>query len=169
MERPLWSLEPQFPLGILWKEALECTPVTPIPWPRGQSTPGVSSTDNGPAWTCTADVSSISKHAHYQQNNIFYHILADQINYRMHYQSKNSKLGSLFWLTAVCGRPPLIERASFFANSTAEGGVTVYKCSNGTVTEGQTSIVCQNDGTWSHTDLYCRRKTTGQNLCSFFI
>ncbi|XP_055995640.1 sushi, von Willebrand factor type A, EGF and pentraxin domain-containing protein 1-like isoform X2 [Ostrea edulis] len=55
-----------------------------------------------------------------------------------------------------CGRPPLIERASFYANSTAEGGVTQYTCSNRTVTEGSTTIVCQNDGTWSYTDLYCR-------------
>ncbi|XP_062621271.1 sushi, von Willebrand factor type A, EGF and pentraxin domain-containing protein 1-like isoform X4 [Saccostrea cucullata] len=56
----------------------------------------------------------------------------------------------------ICGRPPLIERASFYANSTAEGGVALYQCSNWTVTEGSTSIVCQKNGLWSETDLYCR-------------
>lgn len=64
-----------------------------------------------------------------------------------------------FSLTAICGNPPLIERASVIANSTAEGGVAIYTCFSGTVTEGSTSIVCQNDGFWSHTNLYCRRKT----------
>lgn len=63
-----------------------------------------------------------------------------------------------FSLIAICGNPPLIERASVIANSTAEGGVAIYTCSSGTVTEGSTSIVCQNDGFWSHTNLYCRRK-----------
>lgn len=61
-------------------------------------------------------------------------------------------------MIAICGNPPLIERASVIANSTAEGGVAIYTCSSGTVTEGSTSIVCQNDGVWSHTNLYCRRK-----------
>lgn len=64
-----------------------------------------------------------------------------------------------FSLTAICGNPPLIERASVIANSTAEGGVAIYTCFSGTVTEGSTSIVCQNDGFWSQTNLYCRRKT----------
>ena len=41
---------------------------------------------------------------------------------------------------------------------TLEGVTRVYECQANTVAEGMTSTVCQIDGRWSTTNLYCRRK-----------
>ena len=36
----------------------------------------------------------------------------------------------------------------------------MYTCDQNTVTEGETSIECKIDGSWSQTSLYCRRKSS---------
>ena len=69
---------------------------------------------------------------------------------------------------ADCGPPPMIQRAvikdynRFIEGvrlpGTLEGVTRVYECQANTVAEGQTSTVCQKDGQWSVTNLYCRRK-----------
>ena len=41
---------------------------------------------------------------------------------------------------------------------TLEGDSRVYKCDANSVMEGDPTIVCQIDGQWSNTNLYCRRK-----------
>ena len=69
---------------------------------------------------------------------------------------------------ADCGPPPMVERAVLKEYTrfiegvrlpgTLEGVTRVYECQANTVAEGMTSTVCQIDGQWSTTNLYCRRK-----------
>lgn len=58
---------------------------------------------------------------------------------------------------ADCGLPKLIHRAVLSEGDTVEGVIRTYTCIPNTVPEGETTIVCQNNGLWSLTDLYCRR------------
>lgn len=54
----------------------------------------------------------------------------------------------------------MIHRALLSEGDTVEGVFRTYTCSANTVPEGETKIVCQNDGQWSTTSLYCRRNYT---------
>lgn len=54
----------------------------------------------------------------------------------------------------------MIHRALLSDGDTVEGSFRTYTCSANTVPEGETKIVCQNDGQWSTTSLYCRRNYT---------
>lgn len=54
----------------------------------------------------------------------------------------------------------MIHRALLSDGDTVEGSLRTYTCSANTVPEGETKIVCQNDGQWSTTSLYCRRNYT---------
>lgn len=58
--------------------------------------------------------------------------------------------------TPNCGEPNDISRAILREGGTIEGSVRIYDCKPGTVTEGSNSIVCQSNGLWSRSDLYCR-------------
>ena len=81
--------------------------------------------------------------------------------------SSLSYLSKLLYL-ADCGPPPMVERAVLKEYTrfiegvrlpgTLEGVTRVYECQANTVAEGMTSTVCQIDGQWSTTNLYCRRK-----------
>lgn len=64
------------------------------------------------------------------------------------------------WILADCGPPKMIHRALLSDGDTVEGSFRTYTCSANTVPEGETKIVCQNDGQWSTTSLYCRRNYT---------
>ncbi|KAK3102854.1 hypothetical protein FSP39_014448, partial [Pinctada imbricata] len=55
-----------------------------------------------------------------------------------------------------CGKPPPIPRARSGNGPTLEGSLVTYMCDPKTVTEGNPSIICAGDGSWSSTDLYCR-------------
>lgn len=73
---------------------------------------------------------------------------------------------------ADCGPPKMIHRALLSDGDTVEGSFRTYTCSANTVPEGETKIVCQNDGQWSTTSLYCRRNYTftilfSKDLASF--
>lgn len=66
----------------------------------------------------------------------------------------------------------MIHRALLSDGDTVEGSFRTYTCSANTVPEGETKIVCQNDGQWSTTSLYCRRNYTftilfSKDLASF--
>lgn len=63
-----------------------------------------------------------------------------------------------FNFLANCGEPNDISRAILREGGTIEGSVRIYDCKPGTVTEGSNSIVCQSNGLWSRSDLYCRRE-----------
>lgn len=63
-----------------------------------------------------------------------------------------------FYFLANCGEPNDISRAILREGGTIEGSVRIYDCKPGTVTEGSNSIVCQSNGLWSRSDLYCRRE-----------
>lgn len=41
---------------------------------------------------------------------------------------------------------------------TVEGVTRYYQCQSNTVAEGKDSTICQINGQWSATNLYCRRK-----------
>lgn len=52
----------------------------------------------------------------------------------------------------------VIDRATISVGKTLEGDARTYTCNAGTVQEsGPNKIVCQNNGLWSSTDIYCRR------------
>lgn len=51
-----------------------------------------------------------------------------------------------------------IPRATTQYTGTLEEDVVVYVCNQGTVSEGDNVSICRRDGTWSETNLYCRRK-----------
>lgn len=61
-------------------------------------------------------------------------------------------------LSADCGEPLPIDRAVIGPGSNLEGSTRFYSCASNTVAQGRLNIVCQPDGTWSMTNLYCRRK-----------
>lgn len=63
-----------------------------------------------------------------------------------------------FFFLANCGEPNDIPRAILREGGITEGSVRIYDCKPGTVTEGSNSIVCQSNGLWSRSDLYCRRE-----------
>ena len=65
------------------------------------------------------------------------------------------------FITADCGIPMNIDRAEIDTiGNTLEGTTRRYTCATWTVAEGTPTITCQEDGLWTTTDLYCRRKTT---------
>lgn len=62
-----------------------------------------------------------------------------------------------FCYIADCGPPPIIQRSTISIGNNLQGTTRMYTCDQNTVTEGKTSIECLIDGSWSSTDLYCRR------------
>lgn len=67
-------------------------------------------------------------------------------------------------ILADCGNPPLVERSSISVGNNLEGTTRYYTCMEKTVAQGLSSTTCQIDGTWSITNLYCRRKLYSQSL-----
>lgn len=67
-------------------------------------------------------------------------------------------------ILADCGNPPLVERSSISVGNNLEGTTRYYTCMEKTVAQGLTSTTCQLDGTWSITNLYCRRKPYSQSF-----
>lgn len=65
-----------------------------------------------------------------------------------------------------CGPPPMVERAVIKEYlktiegerlpGTVEGVTRYYQCQSNTVAEGKDSTICQINGQWSATNLYCR-------------
>lgn len=61
-------------------------------------------------------------------------------------------------MTADCGAPPFITRATVSSGSTLEGSIRTYTCNANTLTQGTINTRCQLNGKWTAVDLYCRRK-----------
>lgn len=61
-------------------------------------------------------------------------------------------------MTADCGAPPFITRATVSSGITLEGSIRTYTCNANTLTQGTINTRCQLDGKWTAVDLYCRRK-----------
>nr|AKV63179.1 P-U4 [Pinctada fucata] len=61
-----------------------------------------------------------------------------------------------FYCRPDCGPPPDIVRATISTGNNLEGTTRTYTCAEWTVPQGNPSIICQNNGQWSSTDLYCR-------------
>ena len=76
-------------------------------------------------------------------------------------------------LSADCGEPLPVDRAVIGPGSNLEGSTRFYSCASNTVAQGRLNIVCQPDGTWSMTNLYCRRKylplTRKMQIQGFFL
>ena len=60
-------------------------------------------------------------------------------------------------ISADCGVPMFIKHATLSAGGNLEGDKRTYTCATNTVQEGNPNIECLHSGSWSVTDLYCRR------------
>ena len=61
-------------------------------------------------------------------------------------------------LSADCGIPKNLPNSQWIPGPTLAGNLTSYKCDVNTVLEGDVTITCGPDGTWSKAKFYCRRK-----------